>query len=100
MIETREYLALVAKTLHDEIRIHAPLDELQGHASCEIRVITFGEIYRAHAATSNFTDDLVKPDALANHRATVRLSDRGERRFFQKLSGGFLSRQQTPHLCA
>src|SRR5438128_2121297 len=79
MIQVRKYLTFVAKTLDDEIRVHAALDELDGYAFGEVLVIALSQIDGAHAAASNLANNFVEPDALTDHRPAIGLSGNGER---------------------
>ena len=60
MVQCRERLALVAKTLQDLFGADSRLDHLDGDALAIILVIALPQIDHRHAAMPNLADDTVR----------------------------------------
>lgn len=63
MIEARQNLPFLAKTLQDGIGIHPALDELERDLLLELGVGPFGQEDRAHPPAPDFADEPIIADA-------------------------------------
>src|SRR5262249_19217326 len=61
VIEMRQNLALLAKPADEEIRVHPPLENLDGHQPAKFVIVANGLIDDAHAAFADALNDTVNP---------------------------------------
>ena len=62
MLEPGEDLPLVAKALQHGVAVHAALDEFDGDAHRELRVVALAKKDGAHAAATQLAHDAIRPD--------------------------------------
>ena len=55
VIQARQDLPLVTEALPDGVRVHAPLDQLNGHLLAILIIRPVGQVDRAHAAPADLT---------------------------------------------
>ena len=73
--EAGEDLPLLLEPPHDGLRVHPPLDELEGDGLLVRAVVPLGEVDDAHPAAAEFAHDAVRPHALVLHREHRREVD-------------------------
>ena len=74
MFEPGEDLTLVSKALQHGVAVHAALDEFDGGAHRELRIVALAKKDSAHAAATQLAHDAIRPDVTGfreNRRGNV-----------------------------
>jgi len=74
-LEVGQNLSFGAEALDDEIRIHAPLDELDGDVFLVLIIIAYRQINCAHSAASNLSKDLIRSNAYTGERVAISIAE-------------------------
>ena len=87
MLESREDLALVSKALQHGVAIHAALDELDGGAHLELRIVALAKKDGAHAAATQLAHDAIRADVTGFRQNRRRDALDSRRRITDKGAG-------------
>ena len=68
MVDARQDLSLVPKSLDDVFGLDAMPQELHRNAFFVLVVVTHGEINASHSSTAQFLDDAVRSDVVSSAR--------------------------------
>src|SRR5437870_13225327 len=71
MIQAGENLSLIAKAPHDEVGIHAALDQFNGNPLLKFIVRSHCKIDRTQSAAANLLNDSIGAQALTDHRCRL-----------------------------
>src|SRR5687768_8169013 len=87
MLESREDLALVSKALQHGVAIHAALDEFDGGAHGELRIVALAKKDGTHAATPQLAHDPIRADVTGTGDNRRRDALDSRRSFINKGTG-------------